>query len=126
MHKCENEEKRKDEEKSEKGKQLTHCYCPYFVVTDGGMMAAMASGQPSQKYKADVKEKKDQLKMEKILQNERFKNAAPKFKSDMKTELKRFRRAVQKQALEKGQLSQYQVGYFSPQFQIFKFGVLVR
>ena len=49
------------------------------MVTDGGMMAAMASGQPSQKYKADVKEKKDQLKMEKILQNEKFKNAAPKF-----------------------------------------------
>ena len=61
-----------------------------------------------------------------ILQDERFKNAAPKFKSDMKTELKRFRRAVQKQALEKGQLSQHQVGYFSHQFHIFKFGVLVR
>ena len=121
----EDEEKSEDDEKSDKVKQLTHCHCPMFVVTDG-MMAAMASGQPSQKYKADVKEKKEKLKMEKILQNERFKNAAPKFKSDMKTELKRFRRAVQKQALEKGQLSQYQVGYFSTQFQIFKFGVLVR
>ena len=119
------EDSSEDEEKSEKVKQLTHCHCPKFVVTDG-MMAAMASGQPSQKYKAEVKEKKEKLEMEKILQNERFKNAAPKFKSDMKTELKRFRRAIQKQALEKGQLSQHQVGYFSSQFHIFKFGVLVR
>ena len=90
------------------------------------MMAAMASGQPSQKYKADVKEKKEKLTMEKILQNESFKNTAPKFKSDVKTDLKRFRTAVQKQTLEKGELSQHQVGYFSPQFHIFKFGVLVR
>jgi hypothetical protein len=32
------------------------------------------------------------------------------------TELKRYRRAIQKQALEKGQLSQHQVGYFHPSF----------
>ena len=54
--------------------------------------------------------------MEKILQNESFKNTAPKFKSDVKTDLKRFRTAVQKQTLEKGELSQHQVGYFSPLF----------
>ena len=59
----EDEEKSEDDEKSEKVKQLTHCHCPIFVVTDG-MMAAMASGQPSQKYKADVKEMKEKLKME--------------------------------------------------------------
>jgi hypothetical protein len=78
------EDSSEDEEKSEKVKQLMPCNCPNFMVTDG-MMAAIASGQPSQQYKADVKEKKEKFKMEKILQNERFKNAAPKFKSDMKT-----------------------------------------
>ena len=47
------EDSSEDEEKSEKVKQLTHCHCPNLVVTDG-MMAAMVSGQPSQKYKADI------------------------------------------------------------------------
>ena len=53
----EDEEKCEDEEKSEKGKQLTHSHCSKFMLTDG-MTAAIASGQPSQKYKADVKEKR--------------------------------------------------------------------
>ena len=47
------EDSSEDEEKIEKVKQLKLCHCPKFVVTDG-MMAAMASGQPSQKYKADI------------------------------------------------------------------------
>ena len=43
------EDSSEDEGKGEKVKQLKHCHCPKFVVTDG-MMAAMGSGQPSQKY----------------------------------------------------------------------------
>ena len=42
-----------EEEKSEKVKQLTHCHCPNFVVTDG-MMAAMASGQSDVKTAAKI------------------------------------------------------------------------
>ena len=72
-----------------------HCHCSMFTVGDE-MIADMSDGQPSRRYKADMKSKRDKLKIEKVLLRDRFQNSARNFKTHMKTELARYRRSLQK------------------------------
>ena len=92
-----NNEDESDDESDEmvELKCLQHCHCSKFEVTDS-MMADMSGGQPSRRFKADVKEKKTKLQIEKNLLSERFSNSAGNFKKHMRTELARYRRSLQK------------------------------
>ena len=75
--------------------QSVHCHCSMFTVSDG-MIADMSGGQPSRRYKADLKANRDKLLIERTLLRDRFHNSARDFKTHMKTELGRYRKSLQK------------------------------
>ena len=91
-----------DDDEEDEITDSRHCHCPKFVVTEA-MLGSMSGGQPSQRFKAEAKIRKEQLQIEMVLVTSRQEDAQ-KVKKEMKTELQRFRRALQKQTLENSRL----------------------
>ena len=56
----------------------------------------MNGGQPMQRKRAEEKEKRERIKMESIVRAGRYNTSASKFKTYMKTELSRYRKALSK------------------------------
>ena len=90
----EDDEAEKDEVKRRRsGENHSHCHCPLFKVTDP-LLEFMASGQPSQRFKADQLKRNEARKVDQAVRFQKQKLDRLKYDGDMKRELVRLKGAL--------------------------------
>ena len=85
-------ESSEDEEEGEKvkGEKSSHCHCPLFRVSSG-MLAFMNGGQPSRRYQASLRSKREERKVENEIMERNAASDKVKEKSDLKSEVCKLR-----------------------------------
>lgn len=94
----EEEEEEEEQEKVIKGEKSSHCH---LFEVDEELMAKMKNGQPWQRYKDDLKKKRDEEIIEKRIMEPAKKADEEKAKKDTKIELQRLRRKLKEDAHDK-------------------------